>query len=77
MVPAGQPHVGPSLVPGGQHFEPRGVSILAVPSGQPPQGFGVTVTVLVLALDGDAWTNVMLAPPKPLPANAAASTQTS
>ena len=54
VVPAGQPQVGPSVVPGGQHFEPRGVSTLLVPSGQPPQGFGVTVTVLVLALEGDA-----------------------
>ena len=49
-----------------------------VPVGHlPSQGIGVTLTVLLLAFEGEAWTKVMLAPPKPLPAKTAASIQTS
>src|ERR1041384_1682320 len=56
--------VGPLLgqPPPGLHTGPESVSYSVCPGGQ--QGFGVTVTVLLLAFDGEAWTKVMLAPPK-------------
>jgi hypothetical protein len=46
-VPVGQP---------GEHVMPVAVMTGCAPSGQPPpsQGFGVTLTVLLLAFEGDA-----------------------
>src|SRR6476646_10568168 len=82
MPPSTMIGVAPSgqlpLLPGEQTM-PFAVWIGLAPSGQPPpsQGRGVTLMVLLLNFEGEACTNVMAAPPKPLPLNAAASTHTS